>query len=225
MANKKTKRKLNLYKVLIFILFLCAIVYGIYYLLNVKIENVIIEGSSYYSDSEILSEIDYEVYPKLYKINKRRIKKELLDLDLIKSVKVKLDSLKSLRIIIEDNKILYQRKSDGLYLLENGNEFSSNDIKNVALLVNYYPNTLNEKALSSFSKLSKEVLSKISMIEYSPTKADEERFLLYMFDGNLVYINLNRMDKLNKYTEIINEVGTKKGILNLDSGNYFEVKK
>ena len=65
----------------------------------------------------------------------------------------------------------------------------------------------------------------ISEIEYNPSEFDDKRFLLYMNDGNLVYITITRIDLLNKYVDVIKKVGNKKGILYLDSGNYFEIKK
>lgn len=65
----------------------------------------------------------------------------------------------------------------------------------------------------------------ISEIEYSKTSYDDKRFLLYMNDGNMVYITVSKAELLNKYVEIIKKVDNKKGILYLDSGNYFEIKE
>ena len=46
-----------------------------------------------------------------------------------------------------------------------------------------------------------------------------------MNDGNYIYITLEKMDKINKYLDIIKSFNNKKGILYLDSGEYFEVKE
>mgnify|MGYP006892043037 FL=1 len=46
-----------------------------------------------------------------------------------------------------------------------------------------------------------------------------------MNDGNMVYITVSKAELLNKYVEIIKKVDNKKGILYLDSGNYFEIKE
>ena len=46
-----------------------------------------------------------------------------------------------------------------------------------------------------------------------------------MNDGNQVYITLTKTDELNYYVDIVKKLGGKKGILNLDSGSYFEVKE
>ena len=53
---------------------------------------------------------------------------------------------------------------------------------------------------------------------------DKERFLLHMNDKNDVYINLSRMEYLNKYDDLSKELSNKKGILYLDSGNHFEIR-
>ena len=45
-----------------------------------------------------------------------------------------------------------------------------------------------------------------------------------MNDGNQVYVTVSKLDVLNKYIDIIKKLDNKKGILYLDSGNYFEVK-
>ena len=39
------------------------------------------------------------------------------------------------------------------------------------------------------------------------------------------HITLDKIEKLNKYNEIYAELDGKKGILNLDSGNSFEIKE
>ena len=46
-----------------------------------------------------------------------------------------------------------------------------------------------------------------------------------MNDGNQVYITLNKIKEFNNYFKIKKELGKHKGILYLDSGNYFEIKE
>lgn len=225
MAKKVKKRKLNLFKLFIFLMIVAALCVTVYYLFKVKTKNIIIKGNNFYTDKEVIELSGIEDYPSFLKLNTFKIKRLLKKESLTKDVKVKKKLGFVLEIEIIENKVLYQKKSDGLYLLDTGEEISHDKIIGIPLLINYYPNTMNEKALKSFGKLDQEVIYKISSIEYSKTDADDERFLLYMTDGNLVYINLNRMANLNSYTKILNSVGTKKGILNLDSGNYFEVKE
>ena len=46
-----------------------------------------------------------------------------------------------------------------------------------------------------------------------------------MNDGNFVYITLTKIDKMNKYSDIKDELVDKKGIIYLDSGDYVEIKR
>ena len=45
-----------------------------------------------------------------------------------------------------------------------------------------------------------------------------------MVDKNYVYITLDKIEKINKYNSIIQELEGKKGIIYLDSGDYVEIK-
>ena len=69
------------------------------------------------------------------------------------------------------------------------------------------------------------ILLKISEIEYVPNNVDSERFALKMNDGNLVYITLNKIEKINKYNSIYSSLDGKRGIIYLDSGDYVEIKE
>jgi hypothetical protein len=69
------------------------------------------------------------------------------------------------------------------------------------------------------------ILSHISEMEYKPTDLDKERFMFYMTDGNYVYITLSKISLINSYNEIYPTLEENKGILYLDSGNHFEIKK
>lgn len=75
-----------------------------------------------------------------------------------------------------------------------------------------------------FSNINNDILRQISEVEYSPLLVDSDRFLLYMCDGNFVYVTLTKIDKLNKYNDIKDELIDKKGIIYLDSGDYVEIK-
>ena len=46
-----------------------------------------------------------------------------------------------------------------------------------------------------------------------------------MNDGNLVYVTLPKITKINKYNSIYSGLEGKKGIIYLDSGDYVEVKE
>ena len=72
------------------------------------------------------------------------------------------------------------------------------------------------------NKVDSDIVKQISEIKYNPNDVDEELFLLTMTDGNYVYITLNSFNQINQYLDIVKNFSNKKGILHLDSGNYFE---
>ena len=74
------------------------------------------------------------------------------------------------------------------------------------------------------SSIDYDIIKRISEIRYDPNEVDDGRFFLMMNDGNQVYLTLNKFTKIDNYLDIIKEFDNKKGILYLDSGEYFEVK-
>ena len=83
------------------------------------------------------------------------------------------------------------------------------------------------KLVDKYQSINDEIRLMISEIEYVPNDIDKERFLLTMNDGNYVYITLYKTTSINEYIKIISkeDIKDKKGILYLDSGNYFETLK
>jgi hypothetical protein len=67
------------------------------------------------------------------------------------------------------------------------------------------------------------IINHISEIKYDPNEVDEGRFLLTMTDGNYVYLSINKFDSINSYITIMKKFQDKRGILYLDSGEYFKV--
>ena len=84
-----------------------------------------------------------------------------------------------------------------------------------------------DEFMTKFLSLDRNVIYRISEIKYDPNNVDSERFLLTMNDGNFVYLTLAYFDKMNSYVnihlDIVSKYGNKKGILYLDSGEYFKI--
>lgn len=123
--------------------------------------------------------------------------------------------------------------SDGKVVAEDGFEIVKDDkIINVPILVNYVPDTIYNDFINEMGNVKSCIRNKISNIEYSPNDYDKERFLLYMNDGNKVFVTLARdketkvskFNLINKYDEIYPSFEGKKGVLNLDSGNHFDIE-
>jgi cell division protein FtsQ len=225
-VKKIKRRKFNFKKFFKFLLFLCITISLTYYITKIPIKNIIINGSSYLSDEEIIETAKLENYPSFIKTLKTITKKRIKKIPLVKDVEIKKRFGFKFEINITEYIILFQIRSTGEYVLnskEKTLEIETN--KNIPILINYVPDEILTKMIEKFTKLEENVIIKISEIEYTPTTFDSERFLFYMNDGNEVYITLNKIKEFNNYTKIKEQLGTKRGILYLDSGNYFEVKE
>ena len=221
--KRKNKKKFSFKRFLLFILVVTLLVFGFKYLLSLKIKNIIVLNNNYYNDEIIIETAKLDNYPKYILLNKNKIRNNLLKLDLIENVKVSKKSHRKVILDITEKKILYYDRGKELYITSNG-KYKLSNVLGIPTLINYVPSDIEEKFISKFKNIDKDVISIISEIEYSKTDYDDNRFLLTMNDGNQVYVTVNKLDVLNKYIDIIKKLDNKKGILYLDSGNYFEVK-
>ena len=223
--QKKIKKKFNFKKFVFFIIFIFLLYMSISYLISIKTKNIIILNNNYYSDDDIIYTAEIEDYPKFILLNRNKIKDKLMKLDLIEDVTIKKKIGFKLEINVKEKKILYYIRSTNLYKLSDNNNYDLNNVIGVPTLINYIPEDIEKSFVEKLSNVDSSILDMISEIEYSKTTYDDKSFLLYMNDCNMVYITVSKAELLNKYVEIIKKVDNKKGILYLDSGNYFEIKE
>ena len=223
---KVKKRKVNFKKILLFILVIYIIFFLVYEIINLKIKNIYIIGNNILSDYEIMKIANIDDYPPFIKTFDGKIRKKRLANDYIENVKIERKFFNKLYITIEENNIIAILKSNNKIINDEGHYLDNiYEITDVPVLISNLDEDIFKKFYVAFDKVNKDVSLKISEIEYKPTNLDNLRFLLYMNDGNYVYITLDKIEKLNKYNEIYAELDGKKGILNLDSGNSFEIKE
>lgn len=227
MAKKIKKRK----KLRVFRLFLLLLILGLVYLLldsylNTKIKNIVIKNTTYLKDQAILEMANLDDYPSFYWTSSNSIKRRLLSSPFIKEVKVDKKFYHVIEITIEEYEILFQKESDGKVVLENKEELiPDTKILGIPSLMNYVPDTKYDAFIKGMTEMDSSIKSKISEIQYDPNEFDKDRFLLYMDDGNSVYLTLTKFDMINHYNEVLPQLEGKKGILYLDSGNHFEIKE
>lgn len=223
--KKRVKRKFNPLKFLSFIAFIIICYFLTVYLLDIKTKNIVVLNNNYYSDEKIIETAGIENYPKFLSLNTNKIKKKLLKLDLIENVTIKKKWNFVLELTIKEKKILYLVRSENKYRLSDNKLYDLDDVLSVPTLINYIPESNEKKFVNAFKNIDNNIISMISEIEYSKTSYDSDRFLLYMNDGNMVYVTTTKLKSLNKYVDIVSKLENKKGILYLDSGNYFEIKE
>lgn len=223
--KKRVKRRFNPLKFLSFIAFIIICYFLTMYLLDIKTKNIIVLNNNYYSDEKIIETAGIEKYPKFLTLNTNKIKKKLLKLDLIENATIKKKWNFVLELTIKEKKILYLVRSENKYRLSDNKLYDIDDVLSVPTLINYVPESNEKKFVEAFKNIDNNIISMISEIEYSKTSYDSDRFLLYMNDGNMVYVTTTKLKSLNKYVDIVKKLENKKGILYLDSGNYFEIKE
>ena len=223
MKKKKKKMKKDFIKFCLIILILFGISTLVYYGFGPNIKNIYVLNNNYLSDQEIIDLAGLNTYPNFYTTSSSSIKKKLKSNTLIKDIKIKKRLFNKIYIYVDEYEVLFYNQNTSKYVLENKKEVLLDGIV-VPTLINYVPDTKYNTFINKYILLDDKVKQKISEIKYDPNTIDEDRFFLYMNDGNYVYITLTKMELLNKYNEAITKVEGKKGTLYLDSGNYFEIR-
>ena len=227
----KVKKRIKLKNLFIALLILVIIVGSVYLYINSRIKNIYVIGNNYFKEQDIIELAGIKDYPKYKNISKKKIKDRLLKEELINDVKVSLSIDLVLTITINENKALCYDDNTNKIILSNGNKIDNKyvfiglpilskitDNETYKLFDENY-----DRFIKAFNKIDRDVLNKISEINYKPSNLDKDRFLLYMNDQIYVYITLTKIDVLNSYNEITESLEEKKGILYLDSGNHFEI--
>ena len=219
---RKKKRRLKVRNVLLVLTLITIILLGLAFLTDVKINNIVIKGNVLYSDWEIIEKAGLDDYPSSLKTLSSKIEGRLEEDAYIKEVKVERPSLTKVVIKVDENLPLFYYLPAQKTILADKTEVLENFP--VPTVINYVPDKVYEKFLKAIASINYDIVKRISEIKYDPNEVDEGRFFLTMNDGNQVYLTLNSFEKIDDYLDIIKEFDNKKGILYLDSGEYFEVK-
>jgi len=219
----KKKNKIKIFPVLIF-LFICVIGYFlIQFVLDLPTKNIFIYGNSYVSDQEIIDIAGLDNYPSFLSTKISKLKKKIIKNDYIESVDIKRRFFNVFEITVREYHPLFYKDTESKMVFSNTLEKEVDTLYlDIPVLVNYVPDTIYNSFVDKVQKLNKKILEEISEIEYTPNEYDDSRFILYMNDGNYIYINLDRFANLDYYNDIFPTLEGNKGILYLDSGNHFE---
>ena len=225
MAKIKKKKRLKLIPFLLFVLVITGVFFLVDVLLDTRIENIVIKGNKLVTDQQIIDEAGLSNYPSFYKTTSYNIKKALEKNSFIKEVKVKRSFYHVITIEVSEYKVLLKKETTGKLVLENMNEVTTDQEipYTVPRLVNDIPKNKYSKLLKNLLKVKRSVRSSISEFYYDPNEFDKDRFLLYMDDGNSVYLTLTKFRMINYYNDVLPQLDGKKGILYLDSGNHFQI--
>lgn len=219
--KKVKKRKIRFGRIFLVLIILFLLFYLLANIFKFPIKNIYVKGNNILSDQEIIEITQIENYPSIFSKSSNEMKKRLEKNIYIKKAKITKKYLREVHITIEDNyPLFYDSDKKKTILL---NKKKTTEKLNAPLLINYVPDTIYNLFLEKMSSLDYDTIKRISEIKYDPNEVDEERFLLTMSDGNYVYLTLEKFEVINNYVDIIKTFNNKKGILYLDSGEYFKI--
>ncbi len=218
------KRKLKLHNLLLVLFLLGVLSFSVYLLLAIPVKNIIIKNTTYLNDDMILELGGIKDYPKFFLTSSRKVEKKISQSPYIDSCKLK----KKLGFIfvldIVENQALFYDTSKNKYIFDNLEEIEETEYSfSVPRLMNYVPDQKYSKFVDGMKKIDSTILNRISDIEYQPNDFDKDRFLLYMNDGNMVYLTLTKFKMINHYVDVLTRLENHKGILYLDNGNHFQI--
>lgn len=222
MKKTKKKRKLKKIRFLFLLFFIVGISFAFIKLFNVRIYSIKIKGNKILTDQEVIETAKLEDYPSFFETLSYTIKKRLLKNNYIESVKVTKGFL-SVNITIKEKKILYIDKETN-YKYTYNSKFKDDKSICVPYLIESVPEGKMKRFIKAMNKINSDMICQMSEIKYDPNDIDEDRYYVYMNDGNSVYLTVNKFDKINKYNTILEKIGKQNGTLYLDYGDYFEAK-
>ena len=220
------KRKIKLLPFLIFLLVLAVLSFSVYLLFQIRVKNIIITGTNYIEDDTILEIAKVKDYPKFLLTTNYSVKKNLEKYPYIKKSTLIKKHPFTFEIKIEEAKPLFYNTNNSSYIFDNFAKVKESESEykfRVPRLLNYVPDKKYKLFVENMNKVNPDTLSKISDIEYQPNDYDKDRFLLYMDDGNMVYLTLTKFKMINHYNEVLRQLENHKGILYLDNGNHFKI--
>ena len=218
----KRKVKIKFTNIILASLILYIIGYFVYLFLNIPIKNIYIKGNNIYTDQEIIRLAKIENYPQTFVYTSNKIESNLLKDDLIKDVKVTKKNFTKVFIKVDENHPIYYDNNKHVTYLSDGSYLNNGNF-NVPILNDEIPKKYYKTFLKGINKVDVDILNRISEITYDPDSVDKQRLLLTMDDGNYSYVTMKKFDALNNYVDFVKEFDNKKGILYLNSGEYFKI--
>lgn len=223
---QKVKRtKIRYGRIFLVLLILSLLIYLAMQLIHFPIKNIFIQGNTNISDQEVIEIVGIQDYPSIFKVSARDMEKKLKKDVRISQAKVH-KTLQTVSVELTEVVPLYYDQSKNRTILSTKEEIEGH-YGNAPVLLNYIPDTKADLFFEHMLEVNIDIIERISEIAYQPNTVDDERFLLTMNDGNYVYLTLEKFTSINHYVSIYADItskhGDKKGILNLDSGDFFTI--
>lgn len=220
--SKNRKRKLNKKRLFFALILFFLLSFIIVKVFNSNIKNIYVIGNELLTDQEIIDIAGIEDYPASINNLSVTLESRLEKNQYILEAEVTKSNLTSkITIEVKENYPLFYYQTENKTILYNKDKVTEKFT--TPTVINQIPNTVYDKFIKAMKKVDKTILYRMSEIEYSPNEVDEERFFILMNDGNYVYLTLDKFLAINKYIDMVKSFDNKKGILYLDSGEYFDI--
>lgn len=225
MEKKKARKiRIRFIPILIVLGLSICLFFGGKTILALPIQNIIVLGNNYLTDQEIIELAEIEEYPSFILSFFGKLEKKIKENPWVKKVKIHRKLWGIIEIQVEEAMPLFEKSEEKKIVLSNRKEISSAELKvPVSGLLNYIPSNKYENFITQMEKINSNIRYLISEITYLPNEQDKDRFLLYMSDGNYVYLTLTKFSNINYYEQVLEQLDGKRGILYLDSGNHFQI--
>ncbi len=234
--KKRLKKRLNTF---FFSLFVMGVIGGVFYFTSPlrKLSMVYFEGLNYVSRSEVLQLANLSYDDDYFKLKTKKIASQIQKHPLITKAVVTRVGLNELRILVEEKDVIgCVDMGDGYqYVLSDGHLIEQSNTLDVVcpgtIIYGLTEKTLKEPVLGLFiesmMKLDPILINLIKEIHYEPLYGDNNRFSLFLQDGNTIKVNSYSMvEKLKYYQTMVDQVRQLSegqcGTYYLDVGDYFE---
>ncbi len=229
MAKKIVKkRKWKIKSILISFVIIAGVLFGVWLLSLIPVKLLVVKNNHYLTDDYVLSLGKVMDYPKFLFTSRDRVEKRLEESVYIHKAQLIKKHPFTFVLDIEEEKPIFFDNNLNKYVFQSGNSVEEDEISRefrVPRIINYIPDVKYKKFIEGMGKVNEDVLCKIGDIEYKPNEYDKDRFLLYMDDGNMVYLTLTKFKMINHYNDVLEQLDNHKGILYLDNGNHFQIKE
>lgn len=143
----------------------------------------------------------------------------------IKRVRVKVVGLQTIKLVVDENKIVGFLKQNNYYypILASGHVKQNKLLQpqnGQPVYDGFKSKQALQKTISQYSKLSATIRTGVSEIKFQPTKTDNQRLRLFMNDGNEVLIKYSKLTKKMPYYPSIAHSMSDNGVVNLELGAY-----
>lgn len=214
-------RKIRYGRLVLFLCFILALAFIVYKFICLRITNIYISGNDFFSDQDILESAGLSDYPRALFTFSNSIESNIRKSQFFLDADVHKKGLTKVYISVSENRPLFFDQISNKVVLVDGSSTSSSF--NVPVLVNTVDGSIYSDFLKQISLIDRVVFNSISEIEYTPNNVDNKLFLFTMNDGNYISVNLDKFGSINKYFDMVVNFNNHKGILYLDSGEYFKI--